>query len=96
MDVQVRFDTHGGMKPLAIIWSDGREFEIDRVLSVDNASSEAGGAGRRYTVKIQGKTRYLYYANDYGNEVRLCWFVECGKYYKKAGEDWWVRSNAKL
>lgn len=68
--VKAEFDTDGHVMPTAIIWSDDREFAIDRVLDVRRAAStKAGGLGLRYTVRIGGHERYVYYEDP-------CWFVE--------------------
>jgi len=79
VDVITRFDELGGVEPLAILWSDGRKFEIDRILDRGNSASEAGGAGYRFIVKIKGKSRSLYLSNDYDRDGILCWFVESWK-----------------
>ena len=70
VEVVARFRTDGKPIPLWMIWEDGRKFEIDRVLDIWRAASlKAGGLGSRYTVRILGKERYLYY-----DENR--WFVK--------------------
>ena len=79
VDVMTRFDELGSIEPLAILWSDGRKFEIDRILDKGNSASEAGGAGYRFIVKIEGKSRNLYLSNDYDRDGILCWFVESWK-----------------
>lgn len=69
--VEAYFDPEGGKWPRAILWPDGRRYEIDRVLDVRPAASlKAGGAGTRYTCRIRGRSTYLFY--------ELCerWFVE--------------------
>ena len=72
MDVEViaAFDLDGNVHPKAIIWEDGRVFDIDRVLDVRRAASlKAGGLGSRYICRIRGKTVALF--NDEGY-----WFIE--------------------
>ena len=65
------FSADGQLKPLWIIWEDGRKFEIDRVLRVERAASrKAGGIGLRYTVMFGGHVHHLYYEENYR------WFVE--------------------
>lgn len=69
--VNADFSPEGVMMPRKIIWEDGREFCIDRVLSVQRrASLRAGGAGMRYQCMIQGSPVSLYY------EENGLWFVE--------------------
>lgn len=70
VEVISKFDLDGNVVPLAILWEDGRRFDIDRVLDARKAASlKAGGRGIRYTVSIGGRQRFLF--NDCGK-----WFVE--------------------
>ncbi len=56
--------------PLSIIWEDGREFLIDKVLDTrPKASTKGGGMGIRYTVKIKGQEKYLFLD-------KYTWFIE--------------------
>ena len=49
----------GTILPRAITWEDGKPYEIDKVLDIRPAAAlKAGGAGIRYTVRIQGKNSY--------------------------------------
>ncbi len=65
-------DVCGISTPLKIVWEDGKTFDIDRVVYMCRAAStKAGGTGLRYTIKICGKERYLYYV-----ESENRWFVE--------------------
>lgn len=81
VDVILRWDTDGNLTPQAIIWKDGAEFIIDKVLSVcKSASLKAGGMGFRYTVRltnedynVHGQTTFLFL--DQG-QVPETWFVE--------------------
>ena len=68
--VLVQFDPAGKKTPAALIWEDGSLLPIDRVLDERPAASlKAGGIGDRYTVRIRGKERYLWYEDP-------AWFVE--------------------
>ena len=70
LEVIAAFDLDGNVHPRAIIWEDGRVFDIDRVLDVRRAASlKAGGLGIRYICRIRGKTVALF--NDEGR-----WFME--------------------
>ena len=70
VEVDVKFDTDGNILPLKIIWEDGKEFLIDKVLDKKAAASmKAGGNGMRYTIRTNGKTTYLWYEEP-------GWFVE--------------------
>ncbi|MEG0912313.1 MAG: hypothetical protein RSA97_03910 [Oscillospiraceae bacterium] len=68
--VKAEFDTDGNVVPTHIIWNDERIFSIDRILDIRRcASTRAGGMGIRYTVRIDGREKYLFYENPK-------WFVE--------------------
>lgn len=68
--VTARFDEDGQLYPLSVRWEDEREYAVDRVLDVRPAASlRAGGAGIRYTIRVQGTRTYLYREGER-------WFVE--------------------
>ena len=68
--VLVDVDEIGKIRPLKIIWEDGRGFEVDRLLDVRQAAStRCGGQGMRYTCRVRGRQVYLF--EDEGR-----WFVE--------------------
>ena len=70
VEVVVDFDTEGRMTPLAVVWEDGRRFEVDRVIECRRAASlKVGGQGMRYMVEIGGRTTFLYHEDP-------AWFVE--------------------
>ena len=59
--VLAQFDAEGGIRPVCVVWEDGRRYEIDRILDVRPAASlKQGGAGIRYTCRIRGRVRYLF------------------------------------
>ena len=63
-------DAEGKTKPLSLVWTNGKQYEIDRVIDVRQAPSlKGGGLGMRYTVRVRGKEVYLF--EDDGR-----WFVE--------------------
>lgn len=55
--------------PISIFWSDGREYEIDKILDVRPTSSKSGGMGLRFEVRMRGKIRFLF-LDEY------VWFVD--------------------
>ena len=58
----VLFDTDGKITPLWIVWSNGKQDEIDRILSTQITSSLRPGAnGYRFGVRILGQERMLGY-----------------------------------
>ena len=78
--VQVNSDIgiSGFMTPKSILWRDGRIFKIDSISDYRPAIGEAETLpGDRYTVDINGKTRYLYFES--GAKMHpICfgrWFV---------------------
>jgi len=65
-----KMKAEGGIIPLSLIWEDGREFTIDKVIDVrKKASTKGGGMGIRYTVRIKGNERFLF-LDEY------VWFIE--------------------
>ena len=77
VQLRVSFSAEGVVTPVAIKWKDGRVFEIDRVLDVRRAASDAGSMGVRYTVKIMGQVRRLFFEDTYSDTGKARWFVEC-------------------
>lgn len=67
----IRYDTEGNMTPLSFEWVDVTVYEIDRILDKSRIASQVGGIGSRYTVRVLGRQRYLYY-----DELDKVWFVE--------------------
>jgi len=79
VEVCAVFNVLGAVAPIYIKWADGRIYNIDKVLDVRKcASLKAGGTGIRYTVKINGQTKYLFCeGQNVWNEHSFCrWFVE--------------------
>jgi len=74
--MRVSFSEDGNMTPVAIKWEDGRVFEIARVLDVRRAASAAGSMGVRYTVKVAGQARRLFFEDDWSETGRPRWFIE--------------------
>ena len=70
VSVIAKMTPNNSITPLSIIWEDGREFLIDKVLDVrPKASTKGGGVGIRYTVRILGHEKYLFLD-------KYTWFVE--------------------
>ena len=70
VDVVARFEADGRIIPMKITWHDGSVFFIDRVLDIRRAASlKAGGAGIRYTCRINNRETYLFLEENK-------WFVE--------------------
>ncbi len=70
--VVVEFPKGGGIIPQKLWWVDGQEIQVDKILIRESAPCRSGGIlMQRFTVKILGQERYLYYDNE--NEI---WFIE--------------------
>ena len=80
VEVEVQFISDGSMRPRALIWRDGRKYEIDRILDVRPACAQkAGGQGDRYKVKMRNQERELFFEHnpESGSPRVGRWFVEC-------------------
>lgn len=80
VDVDTYFRKDGRMLPREIFWEDGQSFPIEAVLSLTpGAFFKTSGQNDRYTVRIRGRERYLYFERfreeDAGNNIGR-WFVE--------------------
>lgn len=70
VEVTAKFTKEGAIVPTMVLWQDGTPFEVDKVLLVEpRASLKVGGAGLRYTCRIQGKETFLFLEENR-------WFVE--------------------
>lgn len=70
VQVIAQHDLSGTIRPLFLIWEDGRQFAVDRVLDVRMAASlKAGGQGIRYKCRVANREVYLFC--DDGK-----WFIE--------------------
>jgi len=68
--VLAEFDEAGHLRPRSIVWEDGRQYAVDKVLDIcQGVSLKAGGCGIRYTCRIAGHQVYLFQ-----DENR--WFME--------------------
>lgn len=66
----VKFNQAGKVIPMAIIWPDGKQCHIDKVLDVRPAASlKLGGHGIRYRVRVMNKEIDIF--NDDG-----IWFLD--------------------
>ena len=44
LEVIAKFDVNGNIRPVSIVWEDGRVFPVDRILDIRKAASlKAGG-----------------------------------------------------
>lgn len=78
VDVDVRFGRDGSMRPSAIIWEDGKSYEIDDLLDMRAAfSAKAGGHGDMYLIRIgRSICRLFFERNPYrGSGCIGRWFV---------------------
>ena len=74
VETVVDFSDEGIIRPLSIVWEDGKKYEITRVLHCERgASRRAGGAGLVYTCIVDGKEIHLYFEDASGGAK---WFLE--------------------
>lgn len=72
VEVTAKFSRDGGVKPLSLVWEDGRRLEVDRVKAVERAPARVSALlPIRYTCVILGRERWLYLEPD-----KMRWFVE--------------------
>ena len=65
VDVGAEFSADGRLRPLYLIWEDGRKYEIDKIKKIERcASRRAGGAGILYLCIIRGKPVRLFYEEN--------------------------------
>ena len=79
VSVRVDFSDDGVMLPRSLLWTDGKEYPIDRVKDLRSAPAlKAGGQGDRYTVEICGQDRFLFFEHntDPYHDHPGRWFVE--------------------
>ena len=70
--VTARFSTEGNLTPLAVIWTDGGEYEITRVLGRRTVPPRSDSFYPvRYDCLFGADRRYLYYEPETSR-----WFVE--------------------
>lgn len=89
VEVVVRFREDGRMLPRTIVWEDGRLFPVDRVLAVSPAPAlRAGGQGDRYTIRVGGQVRYLFFERALGEGCGCPgrWFVEASVQGRRSGQ----------
>lgn len=79
VEVIASFNTNGEVRPISIKWEDGYTYNIDKILDIrQTASLKSGGAGTRYTVRINGQIRYLFCeGQNVMKRHSFCrWFIE--------------------
>lgn len=70
VEVTLKHDKEGKIRPLSFVWEDGETYEIDRLLNVGRqAATKIGGCGMCYTVMVCGKETKMW--DDEGH-----WFME--------------------
>lgn len=68
--VIAKMNENGFVTPLTIVWSDGKKYEIDKVVDVrKKASLKGGGMGLRYTCIIKNQEKHIWLDG-------YTWFVE--------------------
>ncbi len=79
VEVDLKVDRDGHMRPKSLTWEDRVTYEIDKVLSVrPGYAAKAGGQGDKYEIQVTGKRRYLYFERspNLSGDIIGRWFVE--------------------
>ncbi|MDO4807573.1 MAG: hypothetical protein Q4A07_10010 [Coriobacteriales bacterium] len=72
VDVIALASAKGEVTPLAVVWEDGRRFNVNEVLDARRAPSrKTGDTGMRYTIRVGEHITYLWHDEQQG-----LWFVE--------------------
>ena len=72
--VTADIDPDGEVFPRSFIWEDGNSYEIGKIIDMRPAESlNAGGAGRRFTIRVGNKVSYLFMEENRGV---IRWFME--------------------
>ncbi len=69
--VRAMHELDGSITPLVILWPDGRNFEVDRLLDVRPAPTFGSGLGKKYVCRICNKQVNLFRDNLDGK-----WYIE--------------------
>lgn len=80
VEVYARWRADGRIEPLAVVWGDGRRFDVERQFGNPKRamSRKVSGGGLRYDVQVGGKRTHLW-LEDVGTRVSPTgrrWFVE--------------------
>ena len=72
VEVNTVLTRSGEIRPVSLVWRDGRRIPIEQVLRVSwGRLGMCGIVGRRYTCRILGETGDLYYEDATG-----LWYIE--------------------
>lgn len=72
VEVAARFLRDGGLRPVAVLWEDGRRYEVQRVKFIERAPAHVSAVlPVRYTCVIAGAEKELWFEPE-----ELRWFVE--------------------
>ena len=69
----LHIDDEGFMKPVAIEWTDGTRYDIDKIIDERNAPPEHTGGvlTRKYKVIIKGREKIIYLDYQTLSEIRI-------------------------
>lgn len=72
VEILGRFSAEGGLRPVELVWADGKRYSIERVRFVERAPARVGAVlPVRYTCLLNGREKYLYFEPE-----KMRWFVE--------------------
>lgn len=69
VDVIVKQTKNGNIVPLYVCWENGKNYQIDKIVSRERRASQVGGCGLRFVCLIRGQRRNLYLEKNR-------WFIE--------------------
>lgn len=69
VDVILKQTKYGKIQPMYVCWENGRNYQIDKILSEEQRASQVGGCGMRYVCMICGQRRNLFLEKNR-------WFIE--------------------
>ncbi len=72
VEILARFSRYGGIRPVEVVWEDGRRFPVDKLKYIEQAPARVSAIlPVRYTCMMGGRERRLYYEPE-----KERWFVE--------------------
>lgn len=90
IQVNLVMDADGRMMPRSFTWTNGKTYEIDKVLNVQPAHAQkAGGQGDRYTVLVLGRQKELFFEHTAQTQTAMTgrWFVEAKQQELQSEDD---------
>ena len=72
VEVFAKFSPDGGVRPVELVWADGKRYPIERIRFVERVPARVEALlPVRYTCLVHGREKYLYFEPE-----KMRWFVE--------------------